>query len=82
MCTAKDERVDPVGKQGLKIPNNNAVGHVIVEQSFLNQRHEQRTRATAYAHTVVRRAESLFVRAASNRRPCSDDADMLVPGCL
>ena len=31
MRAAKYERVDPVGKQGLKITNNNPVGYVVVK---------------------------------------------------
>src|SRR5439155_11554846 len=47
MGAAKHERVDPVGKQRLKITDNDSVGYVVVEQSFFDQRDEQRTRATA-----------------------------------
>jgi hypothetical protein len=56
MGAAKHERVDPVGKQGLKITDNDPVGYVVVEQSFFDQRDEQRTRETAHAHIVVGRA--------------------------
>src|SRR6476660_6589936 len=82
MGAAKHERVDPVGEQGLKITDNDAIGYIVVEQSFLDQRDEQRTRATANTHIVVGRAQGFLVRAAANRRPCSDYTYMLVTGCL
>src|SRR5439155_5124215 len=43
---AKHERVNPVGKQGLKITDNDPVSYIVVQQSFFDQRDEQRTRAT------------------------------------
>ena len=56
MSAAKHERINSVGKQGLKITDNDAVCYVIVEQPLFDQRDEQRTPATAHAHIAVGRA--------------------------
>src|SRR5262245_29060069 len=82
MGAAKHERVDPVGEERLKISDNDLVRYVVVEQSFFDQRDQQGTCATAHAYIVVGRAQHVFIRAAADRRPCSDYADMPVSGCL
>jgi len=56
MRAAKNECVDAIGKQGLEITENDPVSHVVIEQSFFDQRDEQGTCATAHAHIVVGRA--------------------------
>src|SRR5437868_2507196 len=82
MCAAKHERVDLVRKQRLKITSYDLVGYLIIEQSFLDQRDEQRTGATTHAHIVVSGAQRLFVRATADGGLCSDYADMVVTGDL
>ena len=78
MRAAKHKRVDVIGNQGLEITQDQLVGHVILKQAFLDQRDEQWTCTTTYAHIVISCAQRLFVRPAANRCPGPDHADMAV----
>src|SRR5438105_14785160 len=78
MRATEDKGVDPIRKQGPQVARDHLVGHVIVEQSFFDQRDEQWTCTTTYAHIVISCAKCPFVRAAANRCPGPDHADMAV----
>src|SRR5437660_3879631 len=82
MRATEDKGVDPIRKQGPEVACDHLVGHVIVEQSFFDQRDEQWTCTTTYAHVVISCAQRLFVRPAANRRPGSDHADVAVASGL
>src|SRR6266853_5383894 len=53
MRATEDKGVDPTRKQGPEVARDHLVGHVIVEQSFFDQRDEQWTCTTTYAHIVI-----------------------------
>src|SRR2546430_10668425 len=80
MRATEDKGVDPIRKQGPEVACDHLVGHVIVEQSFFDQRDEQWTCTTTYAHIVISCPKCLFVRPAANRHPGSDHADVAVVG--
>ena len=55
----------PSAISGCEIMRDHLIGHFIVEPTFLDQRHEQRTGPRGHARVHVERAQGMFVGAAA-----------------
>src|SRR5205823_8765681 len=72
--------VNSSGNHWIEIARDGLVGQFVIEHSFFDQRHKQRTGLTGDSHMNIQRAQRILISATANRRARANYSDVSISG--